>query len=292
MSAIYKIILVRRLLRLLQLDKSKRDEEYERDDETRKTFEETIVEDVVETRLLTEPMSLRAVEKATSLVLHGRFDPFWRINETGTVSKYLLVKGNESDIWPLTFVGTFLYQKAKGMGDLGPFVLGYFCSRHRPSPPFRSEATAPVGIMLSILGQLAEQILARGIQINLEVLKHMYWEKIENRDFKYLGSVFDKLVLQLPRSSRLYCIIDGVDCYDHDGTSDVVTILRELKESVKLYKASGRVGFKLLVMTQRESNVLKLGQIFKKRVIDIADLKEPENASQRFQALFGENEPK
>ena len=168
MSAIYNIILVRRLLRLLQLDKSKGDEEDERDDETRKTFEETIVQDVVETRWLTEPMRLGAVEKATSLVLHGRFDPFWRIKETGTVSNYLLVKGTESDISPLTFVGTFLYQKATGMGDIGPFVLGYFCGRHRPSLPFRSEATAPVGIMLNILGQLVEQILAGGLQINVE----------------------------------------------------------------------------------------------------------------------------
>ena len=87
----------------------------------------------------------------------------------------------------------------------------------------------------------------------------MYWERIENRDFEYLGSVFNKLVLQLLRSLRLYCIIDRVDCYDHDRTSDIVNILQELKESVKLCKASSRVGFKLLVMTQRELNVLKLG---------------------------------
>ena len=291
-KAMDDILLLHQLLLLLQLDKSKGDEEDEEGDKRRKTFGEAILQDVVETRWLTESMSLHTVKKATSLVLLRRFDPFWQINETGTVSEYLLVKGNESDISSLTFVGTFLYQNARGMGDMDPFILGYFCSRHSPSPHFESEATQPVGLMFSILGQLVEQMLARGVQMDLEFLNDGYWEYFEERDLEGLGSVFHQLVLQLPRNSRLYCILDEVSCYDDHGTSDMMEILWELVDSVKLCKESGRVGFKLLVMTQRELDVKKLGEILKENIIDLADLTETGNTSQKFRALFGDNEQK
>lgn len=240
-------------------------------------------------------MSPQTRSKAVALMGRDEFKAFMDIGET-TGSDYLLVNGHHRDgehgLSPLTFLGAKLYQIAAGMGKERPYILGYFCDEHRPFSVRGLETCKPVGMLLSLLGQLAAQMLKRGVPIDLRHLDDDRWKRIRKRKLGTLGDVFDSLVCQLSPDSKLYCIIDEFTLYEQPGMDeDLGRILyRLVKISTRCKtmrnKAMERVEFKLLVLTSRQARTT--GTIFADHTIDLPEVVEARDSAQTVLEKMGE----
>ena len=294
--------LVGKLLRLLRPDlkKSKHGRNDKQKDDPADVFQEEAKRDAEESLNQGGWMSPHAKARVAALVEHEDFKDFIRFDggmaeEAYTDSDYLLVNGNEPTeeptLSPMTFVGSSIFTFVPDVEVRKFFILGYFCDMHRPFSIAGSETCKPVGIMLSLLGQLASRMLAMEIPVNLEELKDKDWKKIKTRDLEYLGSIFRKLARQLPSDSLLYCVIDEFTYYDQYGMAeDLETILQELRKTVKACQEKDRAKFKLLVMTRRDVTSPNLKAVFKNHTIDLPEFVEPGDSSQATMEQFSRGE--
>ena len=226
-------------------------------------------------------MTIQATSKIAVLMEKKEFMASMDVGET-TGSDYLLVNGHEvseDGPSPLSFIGASLYRSATRLGSKGLFILGYFCDEHRPFSKRGSETCKPVGMMLSLLGQLAAQMVQRGVPIDLSSLDDSEWKKIKKHKLKALGRVFGTLVRQLPSGSHLYCVIDEATWYEQPGMSeDLELVLSRLSRTVGDCNNRGEVEFKLLVTARGEAR--RIGLVFGDRVIDLPEAVEPRDSSQ------------
>lgn len=243
-------------------------------------------------------MTPRTSSKAAELMGREEFKTFMDMGET-TGSDYLLVNGHDPDGEhgpSLTFLSAKLYQIASGMGADRPYILGYFCDEHRPFSVPGSETCKPVGMMLSLLGQLIAQMIARGVSVDLRILGNDGWKKIRERKLKTLGEVLHLLIPDLPSGSKVYCVVDEVAHYEQPGMDEdlgrilyrLTKIARACKAKFRVEKGQEGVEFKLLVTTRREARLT--GRIFKDHTIDLPVVVEPRDSSQTIIERIGEAE--
>lgn len=244
-------------------------------------------------------MTARTSSKAAELMNRDEFKTFMDMGET-TGSDYLLVNGHDPDgehgPSPLTLLGAKLYQVASSSGVEGPYILGHFCDEHRPFSVPGSETCKPVWMILSLLGQLVAQMIARGVPVDLHFLGDDGWKKIHKRKLKTLGEVLHWLVASLPSGSRVYCVIDEIAHYEQPGMGeDLGRILYRLTKIAMVCKAKHQVPrgeegveFKLLVTTRREAREART--IFGDHTIDLPEVVEPRDSSKTVMERIGEGE--
>ena len=118
--------------------------------------------------------------------------------------------------------------------------LYFFCGEHadwRDNPD-----NGPAGVMNSLLAQLLTQYK----YFDLSLIKHL--STLDSDDIKALANVFGKLLVQLPAKMIVFCIIDGLSCYDDEERSEECQQLsRKLIAFSRQHERKGSCVFKLLV---------------------------------------------
>ena len=289
---------VGRLLRLLQPDlkRQKHTRGGHKEDLSPTGFQEKTLHDATEYSKQGGAMNPRAMARAAALIQHEGLKGFMDFDEGMEKGKflgsnYLLVNGHdttgEGSLSPLSFVSAQLYQLATApIFSKQPFTLGYFCAMHRPFSVYGSETCQPTGMMVSLLGQLAGQMVERGIPVNLP-LDDKQWRHIKKRKLDILGTVFSTLVEGLPRDSMVYCVIDEFTCYDQpDITEDLQTILQTLIDALKVCDKEDGPTFKLLVTTRRQPMSLEVRRMFRGHTVDLPAFVEVRDSSQAILQQF------
>ena len=272
----------RRLLRLLRPDmvKTGKDKDKDHGDDEEGTGQEFVqkTEQDVKACLSGEGlMTVPAQSKVVALMGEEKFQGFMDM-DGGTGSARLLVNGHkpaDEGPSPFSILGAKLYAVAASARQNRPFVLAYFCDEHRPFSKGPSETCKPVGMILSLLGQLVEKMVERGVPVDLSTLEDKRWRMIRKHGVITLGRVFDMLASQLPPGSSVYCVIDEVTHYEQSGmAADLKMVLWWLAATVEAFDKKGKAEFKLLVMTRGEARGVE--EVFEGRVVDL-----PENVEAR-----------
>ena len=281
---------VGRLLRLLQPDFKRQKHTRGNNEEDFPTieFQKKTLPDATECMEQVRGMARPAMSRAVAFMQHEGLKSFMNIDEglengASPSSEYLLVNGHEAagggGLSPLTLGSAQVYLATTQMSSKRGFTLGYFCALHRPLFGSRSETCKPTGMMLSLLGQLAGQMVERGIPVNLS-LDDKQWKDIEKRKLDTLATVFSMLVRGLPRDSMVCCIIDEFTCYDQpDITEDLQRILNTLIDVLKVCDEEDGPAFKLLVTTRRQPMSLEVRRMFRGHTIDLPAFVEVRDSS-------------
>ncbi|KAI1148686.1 hypothetical protein F4825DRAFT_433076 [Nemania diffusa] len=91
-------------------------------------------------------------------------------------------------------------------------VLFFFAGEHYKLDSPDHRGNGPNSLMRSLISQLlACSALA---EPDLTFLSREYLEDLENYELEALYDLFDNLMQQLPPTSELYCIIDGISWYE------------------------------------------------------------------------------
>ena len=143
-----------------------------------------------------------------------------------------------------------------------PIVLSFFCGMHNEASKDRKANAS--GMLISLIGQLLQQVEAKDLTVDLAFL-HDQDLKEAQKDIKVLVKVFRKVILQLPKHSSVFCLIDGLSLYEdperRDETLHAVLGLRRTLKQVT--EGDSRVVFKLLVTCPGHSMVIQ--DLFKRK---------------------------
>ncbi|MBE3045236.1 hypothetical protein IMZ48_22325 [Candidatus Bathyarchaeota archaeon] len=270
-------------------DKNHSDEE----EDPGKEFVEKTERDVKACLSRAGTITIPAQSRLVALMAEKQFQAFMDIDgSTGSAS--LLVNGYEPvevEMSPFSFLGAKLYEMATSVRKNRPYVLAYFCDEHRAFSIKGSETCKPVGMMLSLLGQLAEQMVERGVPVDLSSLENKEWRMVRKHGIPTLGRVFEILARQPPPGSNVYCIIDEVTHYEQPVIStDLENILWGLAGIVEEFEEKGESEFKLLVMTRGQAR--GIGGAFAGRTIDLPENVEARDSSQAEIENLGKGEAK
>lgn len=189
-------------------------------------------------------MSENAKARGNALMDHSKFKDWMEPHE----NVVLLVDGkdtSESDSWLLTYLCAYAYRNEKPIGD--PIVLGHFCSTDRSSTNSGSGPWTPKGIMLTLLGQLLDQMVAKDIPISDLFTRLAYAEHVNQQTVLNFAEHFYEFLRALPVDTHLYCFIDGFPWKGPEAHS-LLTALTEVR------KWCGAVHFKLLLTTREPIN--------------------------------------
>ncbi|KAI0183505.1 hypothetical protein EV127DRAFT_446927, partial [Xylaria flabelliformis] len=119
--------------------------------------------------------------RAAAMITNPRFEEFMA---RYLASSSLLINGREDmsstdDISSLSYVTAKLARISETMeSPLGsPYVIKYFCNQH---PPFFDDSGVPppVTMMLSLVGQLLDQMIEKGLDVNLSMLTKRDWQRV------------------------------------------------------------------------------------------------------------------
>lgn len=136
-------------------------------------------------------------------------------------SKTLLINGNSegNEVFSST---TFLNAKfCDALRCIEPIITlnFFFCSLH--TTPIEGYDNDPIGLLRSLI----EQLVSHNFAWDLTFLNQRNLNELKAADLDSLYRVFRKLLLQLPRITLLYCMIDGITYYErfeHHSNFEVV----------------------------------------------------------------------
>lgn len=187
-----------------------------------------------------------------------------------TYSRALLVNGH-SDLSsvegrsPLSLVDAQLIAISENVASA--FVIRYFCGLHTQNLD-PTTASSPLGMMLSLVGQLLSQILEREIDVDLSNFDKADMKDIKSHNLIALHVLFAELVHQLPPKALLVCVLDEVYLYETgEFEEDTDAVMRHL---TWLVSNTTEVTFKLLVTCR--GRALDFQQYFHED--DILDIEE------------------
>ncbi|KAF2472284.1 uncharacterized protein BDR25DRAFT_367109 [Lindgomyces ingoldianus] len=158
------------------------------------------------------------------------------------------------DIGPATYtsVTSFLCAETAHLFDAiqKTFVLSYFCGLFA-APTSKDRADAR-GMMANLLGQILQHKDDEVLQeVTIDNSLHV---GIKSLDFDTLCLAFKALMLQLPKSWTVICLIDSIDFYEtrkrRDKTLETIRWLLRLAKSLKKHDGAT---FKLLVTASKMS---------------------------------------
>ncbi|KAI1858928.1 uncharacterized protein JN550_012286 [Neoarthrinium moseri] len=211
---------------------------------------------------------------AAAMVRHSGYRAHMAESRCSTA---LLVNGradlaSADSLSPLTLVAGTLAQASRDEDSV--FVLCYFCNNHRPDF-MPSIAASSIGLLSSLVGQLIQQMLSRGMAIDLSSLEPHEWKKIQGLELDVLWKAFRKLTSQLPSGSVLICIIDEISRFETASLSeDTDRLARRL---TRLVRNSDSIVFKLLFTCH--GRALGVSQYFTAHTIDLREDTEPDDSS-------------
>ena len=160
-----------------------------------------------------------------------------------TSSDVLLVHGGSADEdteEPLSFVSAKIITTVQ---DLDPVItIHYFCGLHRDARTKTGTRGDVQTMMSSLLGQL---LIQDKYEFALDFVTPHDLSMLKIDDLKTLCVIVGTLIKQMPPSSALFCVLDGIFAFeDSTRSSDMIKALRYL---VRLVHKSKDVSFKLLL---------------------------------------------
>ena len=172
---------------------------------------------------------------------------------TSTTSSCLFAQvdsGDDNPISALSFVSSLLYQTLQASEQTLP--LHYVCGLH--TDHYRDAFPGAQGMLQSLLVQLL--VRSEYENFSLDFVDRTLFQRLENADLVALCTFFEALVDQLPQSTILFVIVDGVSFYETQdrvqGTCYAIGKLVEIAET------AGRV-MKLLVTCPGVSGYVRKG---------------------------------
>ena len=165
-------------------------------------------------------------------------------------SRALLAQASVGDekISALSFVASLLIQSFRTSEDAIP--LYFYCGLH--TDPHNDSLVGATGGLQSIIAQL---LRTERLDFDLGFIDHKHIQALEYRDLEALCDLFEGLTHQLPRSTVLLLVVDGISFYEtRDRLEDTCCAMNRMLELVE--KAS--FVFKLLITSPGQS-----AQVFK-----------------------------
>ena len=163
-------------------------------------------------------------------------------------SKTILINGNcdgMETFSPLTFLSAKILE---GLETIEPIItLKFFCSLHATG----QENSNAVGMMKSFITQLLQQDLTW----NLASLSREDVDHLKADDLKTLCRVFHYLLRQLPHTTFVYLVIDGLTFYER--TDKRQDFMKAIDEILNIVDACKNIVVKLLLAGHGRSFFVK-----------------------------------
>lgn len=160
-------------------------------------------------------------------------------------SRALLAQASEGDekISALSLVASLLVQSLRISEDAIP--LYFYCGLH--TDPYNDSLVGATGGLQSIIAQL---LRTERLDFDLGFIDHKHIQALEYGDLEALCDLFEGLTQQLPRSTVLLLVFDGISFYEtRDRLGDTCCAMNRMLELVD--KAS--FVFKLLITSSGQS---------------------------------------
>lgn len=160
-------------------------------------------------------------------------------------SRALLAQASEGDekVSALSFVASLLVQSFRTSEDAIP--LYFYCGLH--TDPYNDSLAGATGGLRSIIAQL---LRTERLDFDLGFIDHKHIQALEYGDLEALCDLFEGLTQQLPRSTVLLLVVDGISFYEtRDRLGDTCCAMNRMLELVD--KAS--FVFKLLITSPGQS---------------------------------------
>ena len=168
-----------------------------------------------------------AIDRATWVINTEEFRSW--LGESKT-SRSILINGNSDPLEntsPLSLFCahlTHLFVAAKPV-----IVVSYFCGLHMDL--VTDERANARGIMISLIGQLLLQAKQKDLKFDLSFLAQKKLQLLAQDDLKTLCSLFRNLVVQLPKNSMIFCVIDAISLYESTGEDeDLIYVWQTLNQ--------------------------------------------------------------
>jgi len=162
-------------------------------------------------------------------------------------SKLLLVNGNSEAtefISPLSFVCAKITDLMSVSNHI--ITLTYFCGRH--TDELREQTANARGMLASLVGQLLTQIKKSGhkdFNLDLSSVGEDDYSAIEEEDMDALFDIFRAVIIQLPKGTVIFCLVDSLSAYESaNRKEDTIALMQKF---ARLVKKATSVEFKLLV---------------------------------------------
>ncbi|KAL9625357.1 MAG: hypothetical protein Q9160_000420 [Pyrenula sp. 1 TL-2023] len=125
-------------------------------------------------------------------------------------------------------------------------LLSYFCGCH--ADELRDPRANPRGMLSSLLGQLIWHIKGRrDLERNLDLssVTEQHGESARDEDLDALLWLFKTIVLQLPKGTVMFCLVDSLSVYENGGRRE--DMIKSMKSLARLVGKSKGVTLKVLV---------------------------------------------
>jgi hypothetical protein len=203
-----------------------------------------------------------AQAQAQSLLRHGRFVDWLGqrhpdlISVDANIQSAALERLSVVSVFCATFIASMV--RVKPQEAIAHFFCGLHCSTNDPW-------YGPNGLVRSIILQLLMK-LARADILNLDFINDReYLMDLEGHDLPSLCQTLHELLYQFPPDMTVYCIIDGVSCFDKNKMfGDLKTVIGWLDNIVGDKRL--RCVFKVL-MTNPKNSSMRV-----KNLLDKADI--------------------
>lgn len=168
-------------------------------------------------------------------------------------SQLLLVNGNTDATDFVSPLSVVCARISDLMGVSGRIILlSYFCGCH--TDELREPRANASGILANLLGQLLCQIKNRGgLESKLDLSSdHPHaGDSISEDHLEVLFDMFRKIVEQLPKRLRVFCMLDSLTVYENgERKKDTLKMMRKL---LRLLEKSKRTELRVLVTAPGKS---------------------------------------
>jgi hypothetical protein len=168
-------------------------------------------------------------------------------------SKFLLINGNSEAtefISPLSFVCAKISDLVSISNQI--ILITHFCGHHIDE--LRDPRANVQGMLVSLVGQLFMQVKSWGhgdFRLDLSSISEDDCSAIQQEDVDALFNIFRTIVMQLPKHTIIFCLIDSLSAYENSNRKeDTIALMQKL---ARLVKKPTRVALKLLVTCPGQS---------------------------------------
>ena len=175
---------------------------------------------------LADELDPTAIDRASWLMGAQEFQSWLEVKS----SRAILINGNSDPMdntSPLSLFCahmTHLFVAAKSV-----IVISYFCGLHMD--PITDDGSNAQSMMISLIGQLLLQARPKHVHFDLSFLVQEKLKLLAEDDVKTLCEIFRDLVIQLPKHTIIFCVIDGISLYESaNGVADLLYVWQRLNQ--------------------------------------------------------------
>jgi hypothetical protein len=185
-------------------------------------------------------LSLKEQDRVIYAIEDGHFKD-WLASPRSTA---LVIKGNATNldglITAMSFLAAHVINSVNAVSKSQMICLHWFTSEHISA---RGSDTNVQAIIRSLIGQLVS--LYEGF--DLYFIKRSTAQAIRDyNDLEVLCNVFDELIVQIPRKSTVFCVIDSLARLEYNHKEDVAYLAKRLHQPA-IWAGKEGSRFKLLL---------------------------------------------